>query len=134
MIENATLFIKGTQYVDGEKDVIEMSSEGTVEKTDKGLRLCYEELSEEGENTKTVLTLIGETVNISREGGVQMNMTVQKGKHRKCTYASPMGQLFIGTYGTKLSKKDSSLELAYDLDINSSLMSKNELEIKYIIL
>ena len=133
MKQSATIYVKGVQTVDGERDVIEISCEGTVEKNEKGLRLCYRELSDEGELGETVLTLIGQTVKIERSGGNEMSMMIQKGKHRSCSYTSPMGPLFIGTYGTYLSHADHILKLRYDLDMNAVLISQNELEIKYII-
>ena len=133
MIQNATIYVKGTQSVDGESDTVELTSDGTVEQTATGLRLSYFETGESGENAQTVLTLVGETVKIDRTGSNEMTMIIQKGKHRKCTYSSPMGNLFIGTYGTSLTHRGETLTLAYDLDMNAVLMSRNMLEIHYII-
>lgn len=133
MKENATIYVKGIQSVDGDKDTVEMSSEGTVEQTERGLRLCYSEFDDEGALTETVLTLVGETVKIERSGGNEMSMTVQQGKHRKCNYITPIGSLLIGTYGTELHRESNSLKLRYDLDMNAVLMSQNELEVTYIL-
>ena len=133
MKHNATIYVKGVQSVDGEDDIIELTSEGTVETGEKGLRLCYNEFDDNGVESKTTLTLIGETVKIDRSGGNEMSMIIQKDKHRKCTYSTPMGALFIGTYGTHLSHGGNRLHLRYDLDMNAVLMSQNELQIKYII-
>ena len=119
--------------MDGEKDTIELSSAGTVEINEKGLRLSYAEPNAEGEMSQTVLTLIGETVKIDRDGGSEMSMIVQKGKHRKCSLVTPMGVMLLGTYGTHLAKGSNFLSVRYDLDVNAVLMSKNELEIKYIL-
>ncbi|MBR2589464.1 MAG: DUF1934 domain-containing protein [Clostridia bacterium] len=133
MKQNATIFVKGVQSVDGEKDTIELSSAGTVEINEKGLRLSYTEPDTEGNMSQTVLTLIGETLKIDRDGGSEMSMIVQKGRHRKCSYATPMGAMLLGTYGTKLSKGSNFFSVEYDLDVNAVLMSRNELEIKYIL-
>ena len=133
MKQNATIFVKGMQSVDGERDTIELSSEGTVETTPTGLRLCYNELDESGGITETVITLVGETVKIDRFGTNEMSMIVQKDKHRKCTYNTPMGALLIGTYGTLLLRGSHSLKLKYDLDMSAVLMSQNELEIHYTL-
>lgn len=133
MIHNATIYIKGVQSVDGERDTIEMSSAGTVETSDTGMRICYSEQDGEGGISQTVLTLIGETVKIDRDGGNEMSMIVQKGKHRKCSYSTPMGAMLIGTYGTQFSKGSNYLRIRYDLDVGAVLMSQNELEIKYIL-
>lgn len=133
MKQNATIYVKGTQWVDGEKSTVELSSEGTVEQGEKGLRLCYNELTEEGETSQTLLTLVGETVKIERSGSTEMNMVIQKDRHRRCVYATPMGNLLIGTFGTHLSHQNHLLTLRYDLDMNAVLVSKNELEINYFI-
>ena len=131
MKQSASIFVKGIQSVDGESDCIELSSEGTVELNDKGLRLCYYELSENDEKSETVLTLIGETLKIDRNGSNEMSMIIQKNKHRSCTLDTPMGALLIGTYGKSLSHENAVLKCSYDLDMNSVLMSTNELEITY---
>ncbi|MBR0415067.1 MAG: DUF1934 domain-containing protein [Clostridia bacterium] len=133
MKQNATIFVKGVQSVDGERDTIELSSEGTVETTPTGLRLSYNELDESGEMIETVVTVVGETVKIDRCGANEMSMIVQKGKHRKCTYNTPMGALLIGTYGTLFLQGSHSLKLKYDLDMSAVLMSRNELEIQYTL-
>ena len=133
MKENATIYLKGTQCVDGESDITELVSEGTVELSEKGLRLCYFESVEQGDDSQTTLTVVGETVKITRSGKAEMNMTVQLGKHRSCRYPSPLGTLTIGTYGTALSHENGVLKLSYDLDMNASPMSQNKLEITYIL-
>ena len=132
MKKEATIYVTGIQSVDGEKDKIEFSSEGTVEKNDKGLKLTYHEMTDEGESSQTVLTLVGETIKIDRSGSNEMTMTVQKGRRRGCTLSTPVGPLVIGTFGTALTLGADSLSVKYDLDMNSVLMSKNELHIKYI--
>ena len=133
MKQNATIFVTGIQSVDGEKDKIEFSSEGTVEKSERGLKFTYHEMTDEGDSSQTVLTLIGETVKIDRSGANEMTMIVQKSKRRGCTLDTPMGPLMIGTFGTALSLGTDGLSIKYDLDMNSVLMSKNELHIKYIL-
>lgn len=133
MKQNATIFVTGIQSVDGEKDKIEFSSEGTVEQSTRGMKFTYHEMTDEGESSETVLTFIGETVKIDRSGANEMTMIVQKGRRRGCTLSTPAGPLVIGTFGTSLSLGTDNLSIKYDLDMNSVLMSQNELHIKYIL-
>ena len=133
MKENATIFVKGVQTVDGDSSQIEFSSEGTIERREKGIRLTYHELTDEGQSAQTTLTVLGNSVRIEREGSNEMTMSVHLGQRRSCSLATPMGALLIGTYGTHFSHEGCRLKLCYDLDMNSVLMSQNELEIEYII-
>ena len=133
MKQNAKIKVKGTQIIDGESTVTELFCTGTAEQKDNALRLCYEEVSEEGEVSRTTLTLFGQTLKIERTGANVMHMTIQQGNHWHGAYASPMGQLELGTFGTALSAKEGALFCAYALTMNGAPLSDNELEITYTI-
>ena len=124
MKQNAIIVVIGTQLVDGQSDTVELTSDGFVEINEKGMRLTYDE----GEGT-TVLTVIGESVSINRSGEDGMNMVIQKNRRRQCTYPSPMGVLLIGTFCEEMEIEENHIKLKYNLDMNSSLMSKNTLEV-----
>ncbi len=124
MKQNAIIEVIGTQLVDGQSDTVELTSDGFVEINEKGMRLTYDE----GEGT-TVLTVIGESVSINRSGEDGMNMVIQKNRRRQCTYPSPMGVLLIGTFCEEMEIEENHIKLKYNLDMNSSLMSKNTLEV-----
>ena len=124
MKQNAIIEVIGTQSADGSSDTVELTSDGFVEINEKGMRLTYEE----GEGT-TVLTVIGESVSISRSGESAMNMVIQKNRHRQCSYPSPAGALLLGTFCEEMSIEENRIKLKYNLDVNSTLMSKNTLEV-----
>lgn len=124
MKQNAIITVIGTQMVDGQSDIVELTSDGFVEVNEKGMRLTYDE----GEGT-TILTIIGESVSISRSGENGMNMVIQKNRHRQCSYPSPAGALLLGTFCEEMSVEQNRIKLKYNLDMNSTLMSKNTLEV-----
>lgn len=131
MKTNATIKVIGTQSDGTDTDKIEISSVGTFEEINNGIRLVYEEYPDVNSKIVTTLTVSGNIVQIKRKGEVETNMIVQNGKHHICHYDTSVGEIIMGTYGEELSLKDGEVHLAYTLDMNSSVVSRNKVDIKY---
>ena len=60
-------------------------------------------------------------------------MVIEVGTRHNCAYSTPYGELMLGICGkTLVNEIDNDggyLKLSYTIDINSSLMSENEIEI-----
>ena len=66
---NAIIKIVGTQVVDDEKDVIELTTNGTLEQSADGWHLCYHETEATGmEGTVTTLDLSPGKLSLLRKG------------------------------------------------------------------
>lgn len=137
-MNNVIIDIKGKQKYAGSKewDVTEFSTEGIFEQTENGYRILYDESDMIGaENVKSeVLIENGVKAEISRTGPVSTRMTVEKGKRHSCFYSTPEGDFTIGIFGESVASKFKELKgevyLSYTIDVNSSLISENKMEIK----
>lgn len=131
MIKDATIKIISTQSDGTDKNTIELALQGTYEDIGNGFRLVYMQSPEENENIKTVFTVKGSLVNINREGSYTADMVIQKGRRHICRYSTPVGEMLLGTYGEELEMRSDGLLFSYTIDVNSALLSRNKVEIKY---
>ncbi len=137
-MNNVIINIKGKQkYADSrEWDVTEFTTEGIFEMTESGCRIVYDESDMIGaENVKSeVIIENGTKAEVSRTGPVSSRMTVEKGKRHSCFYSTPQGDFTIGIFGEAVTVKIKELKgeiyMSYTIDVNSSLISENKMEIK----
>ena len=75
-----TLFIRGEQYFDDlDPDATELMTDGTLEMTEAGLRLTYQETALTGmEGTTTTFEISGPQVILRRVGSVNSQMVFEE--------------------------------------------------------
>ena len=128
--------IKGTQIYGEETDTSTLITEGEMEIKDGNCRLIYNENDMIGaQNVTTELLLEGnDKFSITRKGGLNSILTVEKGKRHSCLYDSPQGAFVIGIFGEEISStmNESGGEICanYTIDVNSGLLSSNKMDIK----
>ena len=133
-MENILLNIKGVQEVDGQKDVTEFLSSGGLSFDDENVVITYDDsvsLGIEGVETKITITP-EKTVTLLRNNGKYGNLIIEEGKRHLCRYATEYGDIMLGINGEMVYDKlktDGVLKLKYSIDINSGLLSRNEVEI-----
>ena len=131
---NALIKIIGTQIVDNERDVIEMTTSGTLEKTDDGWRLCYNETEATGmEGTVTQLDIAPGRLNLMRSGTPPSMLVLEKNRRHHCNYHTPYGTIDLGTYTSELAYKlddhGGELMFSYTLGFNGSVSSAHTIHI-----
>ena len=89
------LSIRGEQYYDGvDPDATELMTEGTLELTEAGLRLNYQESQLTGmEGTSTTFEVRGPRVILTRTGKVNSQMVFEEGRQHTSLYETPFGEL-----------------------------------------
>lgn len=128
--------IKGTQDYDGESDVTRLTTEGFFGYDNGVYRIRYDESELLGvAGVKTELTVENNTkMVLSRTGGMEGSLTVEKGRRHSCFYNTPQGSFVLGIFGetlrSDLSAHGGNLYMAYTIDVNSGLVSRNQMEIK----
>lgn len=130
--------IKGTQkYAEGHEDVTTFTTNGTLFFENGILILCYDESEMIGaKDVKTELIIESNNkMTLIRRGGMESRMTVEKGRRHSCLYNTPEGDFVIGLFGEALmletNENGGKIYMSYTLDVNSSLLSKNIMEIKF---
>lgn len=130
--------IKGRQqYAEGHDDETTFTSTGTFEEKDGAIMLRYDEsemIGAKGVSTELVVEN-GSRVTLVRSGGLNSKMTVEKGRRHSCLYNTQHGDFVIGIFGEALmletNEKGGKIFMSYTLDVNSGLLSKNIMEIKF---
>lgn len=126
--------IKGTQGIDEQSDIIELSTVGTLSEKDGKFLITYEENKTlENKSVRTKVLTEQDKVIMLRSGGIDSRMVIEKGKRNTCFYAIPQGELVLGVFGesieNNLSLNGGRLSMSYTIDIDNSLISQNTVEI-----
>lgn len=135
MKKEAVITIKGTQFVDGDKDTVELTTVGTFYRKNDVYYLTYQESEATGfAGQRTTLKLEGNRrVTMIRFGGGESSLNIEKGVRHQCQYDTGYGSLLIGVNGDEiesgLTDDGGSYRFKYSLDINTALVSTNEIRL-----
>lgn len=127
--------VKGTQGVDGENAVIELSTEGTLREFEGDYIITYsDDHTESGTQTKTQLTIQKSgTVILDRRGDLNSRLVITEGERNNCLYAIPQGSMTLGIYGkqvkSNMTASGGTVKMVYSIDMNLQPLSDNEVEI-----
>lgn len=137
MEHNYMITVIGVQEVDGEKDSIEVITEGDLAEKNGHTYISYREYNEDDpKRYSTNLIKIEEDkkVTVIRKGEIESRLILEEGKRNQCYYRTIAGNLMIGIYTESikinLNKKGGNLNLKYSIDFNNDFISRNELKIK----
>ena len=130
----AIIKIVGTQTVDDQTDSVELTTTGTMEKTDEGWKLCYEESEATGlQGTTTTVHIGKDRVLLERAGSNASFLVLEKHKRHHSNYNTPYGALDLGTYATaiehSLTATGGEVYFAYTLGFNASVNSEHTVRI-----
>lgn len=129
--------IRGTQqYPNSEPDVTTFTTTGIVETLGNKLILRYDESEMIGaKDVKSEIVIEDDTVILTRSGGMESQLTIEKGRRHTCLYNTPQGDFVIGIFGESLMTEQTETEgkiyMSYTIDVYSGLLNKNILEIKF---
>ncbi len=128
--------IKGTGDTgDGAPDVVEFSTEGTMDIKDGKTVLYYSEgdnLGVSGVDTTFTVNADGSVV-MERSGSLSTRLEIEKGKRKDTRYSTAYGDMYIGVFGesieNNLTDAGGGFKMTYTLDQNLQEISKNIIEI-----
>jgi uncharacterized beta-barrel protein YwiB (DUF1934 family) len=136
MRKDVLISIKGTVTAEGgAPDVIELITAGRYYNKDGSYYISYKESETTGfEGVTTTLRVEGDScVTLTRSGQSSSSLILEKGRRHLCHYDTGFGQLMVGVSGCRIRSRldDGGGEVTfnYALDINSSLVSQNEVYI-----
>ena len=125
-MQRMILSIRGVQtYMDQEPETIELVTEGTMEFTDGGWNLCYQESDLTGlAGVTTTFRLEPEVITLDRTGTLHSQMVFQEGVSNESLYQMEFGALMLTVCATKvrweLGEEGGFVELVYTLEIENS--------------
>ena len=126
MRKEVILTIRGTQYYEeGQPEVIELVTEGTLELVDGGWEIGYEESELTGLlGVHTTFRVEEKKITLTRTGKLRSQMIFQIGVLHESLYQMEFGALMITVCATKLvhdiTENGGTVDLTYGIDIEQS--------------
>jgi uncharacterized beta-barrel protein YwiB (DUF1934 family) len=130
------LSVKGEQYFDGvDPDGTELMTEGTLQETEDGFRISYEESKLTGmEGTTTTFEIRGGQVLLTRAGKVNSQMVFEEGRQHTSLYETPFGELSVDIQTSFLRHtmtiRGGLLEIKYSIAVEHTVTGKNCFKIR----
>ncbi len=136
MENNAMIYLKTLQSVDGEKDMdeIELQTKGTFALKNNKFYIIYEESELTGfEDTTTTIKVSDDVVCMTRKGKYNSRMEFRLGEKCLCSYNTPFGVIPVGvnpiSVENNLSENGGNLAIEYILDIDNNDYLINRLKL-----
>ena len=130
------LHIRGTQlYQDADPEVIELTTEGTMEKQKEVWELSYEESDLTGLAGVTTAFRVGPRgVVLKRTGAIENQMIFMEGRKHESLYRLDFGALMLTVKATKVSSAISeaggTLDIHYNIEIEDTSAGNVEYHIE----
>ena len=130
------LHIRGTQlYQDADPEVIELTTEGTMEKQKEVWELSYEESDLTGLAGVTTAFRVGPRgVVLKRTGAIENQMIFMEGRKHESLYRLDFGALMLTVKATKvksdISEKGGTLDIHYNIEIEDTSAGNVEYHIE----
>lgn len=138
MKKEIILEIIGLQQIDSQKDKIELTTVGNMIEEDDYYLINYTEEQEaplKNIDSSVKIYKNNKIVEMSRTGAYDSCLVIEKSKRNLCQYATQYGDMLMGIYGKEIicdvEKSKGSFNFIYDIDINGSVASKNEVKMTY---
>ena len=132
MKKDVYISIRGIQAIDGDRDVTELFTQGRFYRRNNSYYITYDESEATGfGGSKTTLKVEGgRKVTLMRNGATRSHLIVESGERNVGQYGTQHGDVLIGVNAHKvesrLNDEGGDLYFSYSLDINTSLISENE--------
>ena len=126
MKQPVMLRLQGKQFYDEqEPEVIELVTEGTLERLENGWQICYEESDMTGlEGVTTIFRVEPEQIILTRKGRLDSQMVFRLGVLHESLYQMKFGALMITVCATKIhydiTEQGGTVDLTYGIDIEQS--------------
>ena len=136
-MKNVMLRIEGTQKsMDGEENVIELTTEGKMYEKENAVYLVYEETEISGmEGSTTTVKLSKDKISMKRFGSSNSEMVFQRGKRYMASYNTPYGNFDMEVltmdmdYNINDAKKG-NIHIEYHVSLQGLVESNNTLNIR----
>jgi uncharacterized beta-barrel protein YwiB (DUF1934 family) len=135
-MKDVIIDIKGTQTVQGEDDVIELTTVGKMNIIGEKTYLKYDDSAMSGADGVSCIIKVDQKDNsvvMQRSGGLNSRMFIKKGQRHICHYETGQGTFTMGIFGEEvksdLDSNGGSLVMSYTIDVNYGMLSRNKVEI-----
>ena len=138
MKQKCTVKVTDIQIQDGEKQSVEITTQGSFFWNKGRWLLRFEEFFDEDIRSETTVSAKSPTcVSIVHSGDVTTELTVEMGKRHNSHYITPYGELMIGIdaieIDNRVTQQGGTLHLTYSIDYYSSVAAVKEIGIDIIL-
>lgn len=137
MENNYLVSVLGIQEADGEKDRVEIITEGDMIEKNGHTYITYKEYCEDNPSitSNNLIKIESDSkIMVIRRGETESRLILEEGKRHQCFYRTIAGNLVIGIFTesleVSLNKKGGKINMKYSIDFNNGLMSNNEIKIR----
>ena len=136
MEKDVIISIKGTQkYENADQDVIELVTEGRLEREGGSYTLSYQESELTGlDGTLTTFQIEPERVTLLRVGEYNSQMVFEEGRRHMAMYNTPYGAMTVGVNTrhllAELDDQGGDIEIDYAIEIDHAIAGRNIFQIK----
>lgn len=126
MKKTVMLSIRGRQsYMDQDPEIIELVTEGTLERSEDGWIICYQESDLTGlEGVTTTFRVAPGKIILTRTGKLNSEMVFQEGVVHESLYKVEFGALMLSVCASKinaqLDENGGTVELVYSIEIEQT--------------
>ncbi len=131
MKKDVLITVRGEQYYDGvSPDETELVTEGTLEQTAQGWRLCYKESQMVGmAGTTTTFDILPNCVTLRRSGALNSEMIFKRGKPHTSLYETEVGTLTIDILTdhlfAEIGEDGGSMDIRYRIAVEHTVSGNN---------
>ena len=135
-MKDVLIDIKGTQTVDGEDDVVSLTTVGKMNVIGGKTYLKYDDCTSNDNEAISCLIKVDpkdDSVIMQRSGAFNSRMYIKKGQRHTCHYETAAGTIVMGIFGenvqNELTDVGGKLSMSYTIDVNYGMLSRNSVEI-----
>lgn len=133
-MENCSIFLKISQGSYGNKDETELFTRGEYRFHKGSYFIDYDETEATGyDGCHVQLRVDGEMVTMTRTGTNFTSLVFERGVRHYCQYGAEFGECMVGVSTSvlenRLSGSGGEVNLKYAIDVNSGLVSENQIKI-----
>ena len=135
MKQKCTVKLTDTQIQDGEKQCVEITTQGSFFWNKGRWLLRFEEFFDEDIRSETTVSAKSEEcVSIIHNGDITTELTVETGKRHNSHYVTPYGELMIGIDAIEIDNRvteyGGTLRLVYSIDYYAAVAAVKEINIE----
>ncbi len=138
MKKKCTVKLTDVQLEEGEKQSVEITTQGVFYWNDGRWLLRFEEYFDEDIRSETTVSFKESgCVSIVHRGDITTELTVEMGKRHNSHYATPYGELMIGIdaveIDSRVAENGGTLHLIYAIDYYAAVAATKEITIEITV-
>ena len=133
MKEDYLVTVVTRQEIEGERDLLEVTTHGHLEDEKDSYTLIYTEQEEDGSESTTNLQVNSSSVTVNREGSIATYMIIEKDVRNLSHHVTPYGSFSMGVCGkeiiSEMTDEGANLRFSYATDIENNPLGVIEFDI-----